>query len=84
MDKAAVAVGVTLTIWWLSNVLIALVNTSVRKAEHKANETEEPPSRRVLAWHLVHVRDDVAALTAIGPNLTNGLLAAILAVLVMS
>ena len=83
MDRAGVAAVVGLLVWGLSSMLGTWVHVSVRSREHKPNEAEAPPSRRALAWHLVHVRDDIAALVIIGPGLTNGLLAAILVVLVM-
>ena len=83
MDKAGVAVLAGLLVWGLSSMLNLWVHVSVRSREHKPNEAEAPPSRRALAWHLVHVRDDIASLVIVGPHVTNGLLAAILAVLVM-
>ena len=82
--KFAVAVVVVLSVMWLIQGFTDRVSMSVREAEEDANQTSPPPSRQVLAWHHVHVRDDVAALVVVGPQMTNGLLAAILAVLIVS
>ncbi len=82
MDKIGTAVTVGVLVWAFSSMLNAWAQTRVRSKEHKANESAAPP-RRALAWHIVHVRDDVATLVIVGPNLTNALLAAILAVLVI-
>ena len=82
-DKIWVAVSVGVVVMAASAFLTNAVHLSVRKAEHKANENTEPPSRRAIAWHLVHVRDDIGSLVIVGPHVTNALLAAILAVLVM-
>ncbi len=79
----AVAIGVGLAVWFVSSRLVGQITATVRVSEHRENEETPQPGRRVLAWHLVHVRDDIAALVIVGPNLTNGLLAAILVVLVM-
>ena len=83
MEKGTVAVFAFMIVWLVSKVwLIDSVQKSVRLAEYELNETEAP-SRRALGWHLTHIRDDIAALVVAGPSLTNALLAAILAVLVM-
>ena len=56
------------------------VSAHNRQKEHGPNVNTPPPTRGELAWHLVHVRDDVAMLFA-AVAVTNGLLAAMLAVL---
>ena len=83
MEKGTVAVFAFMFVWLVGKIwLIDSVQKSVRSAEYELNETEAP-SRQALAWHLTHIRDDIAALVVVGLNLTNALLAAILVVLVM-
>ena len=82
--KLAVAVVAVFSVTWLLQGFTHRVSISVRESEEDENQTTPPPSRQVLAWHHVHVRVDVAALVVVGPQMTNGLLAAILAVLVIS
>jgi len=80
--KIAIAVTVGLGVWILSGYLTIWAQHRVRASELEDNETVPLPARRVLGWHHVHVRDDVAGLLTIGPFFTNGLLAAILATLI--
>jgi hypothetical protein len=53
-----------------------------REFESDANLKNEAPSRRKMNWHIVHIRDDIGS--AVGSlGVTNGLLGAILVVLII-
>ena len=72
---AAFFVAIVATSIWQRVVWIG-----VRRTEYKSNQSAEAPPKNVMAWHIVHIRDDIASIAAI-LTLTNGLLAAVLVVL---
>ena len=67
---------------WASIMAIGWVQTRNRSIEWKANEKADIPGRQQLAWGTIHIRDDVGSLTALVAT-TNGLLLAILVVLIV-
>ena len=81
-SHASLAIVAFLFGWWASNWVIAWVQTRNRSIEWKANEKADYPGRQQLAWGTIHIRDDVGSLTALVAT-TNGLLLAILVVLIV-
>lgn len=61
----------------LTGFVVHWIMARNRYAEADPNKTLAAPSQNELAWHLVHVRDDVGSLLG-AVAITNGLLAAIL------
>ena len=52
-----------------------------RKSEDQPNRTTEAPTSNEMKWHVVHIRDDMGALCVL-LGITNGLLAAVVALLI--
>lgn len=66
----------------LSSVIMKKMMLGNRVAEWQENETVQAPGRNAMMWAIIHIRDDLGSLCGV-VSFTNGLLAAVLALLVM-
>ena len=68
--------------WIISGVVVRHVMKSNRITEDNPNQKTPPPSENEMKWHLVHMRDDIGSIAGV-LCLTNGLLAAIVILLLL-
>lgn len=68
--------------WFVSGNYIGSIMRKNRAIEQEPNKREEAPTEREMKWHLVHIRDDTGSLCGL-LCITNGLLAALVALLLM-
>ena len=66
----------------ISGAVIRHVMKSNRITEDNPNQKTPPPSENEMKWHLVHMRDDIGSIAGV-LCLTNGLLAAIVILLLL-
>jgi hypothetical protein len=64
----------------VSTIIMGRVSGKVRKDEIIANQLSVGPNDQAVRWHIAHLREDIAAVVT-GIAITNGLLGAILGVL---
>jgi hypothetical protein len=72
----AMGLGIMTTLWAARRI-----QNRVRADEAPLNESIEAPADNATKWHVVHIRDDISGIFTM-LAITNGLLAAILTVLV--
>jgi hypothetical protein len=82
MEKLFIAAIAYFAGWFISGRTIGSIMVKNRLIEQNPNRQEEPPTDRELKWHVVHIRDDLGSLCGL-LCITNGILAAILAILIL-
>lgn len=68
--------------WFISNRTIAKIMVKNRLIEQNPNQQEDAPTDRELKWQVVHIRDDIGSLCGL-LCVTNGILSAILALIIL-
>jgi len=79
-ESGALVAGVCLVLgFWFTNRIAMRVQLETRAGEMPDNEDIPPPSNSAIMWTVVHIRDDLSGVFVM-LGITNGLLAAILGV----
>ena len=68
--------------WFISGRTIAKIMVKNRLTEQNPNRQEDAPTDRELKWQVVHIRDDIGSLCGL-LCVTNGILSAILALIIL-